>query len=43
MQAIVTPLLRWTGISILTLPFTLTAASAQQPERYTISGGDVEI
>jgi lia operon protein LiaG len=43
MESIVTPLLRWTGISILTLPLTITAVSAQQPERYTIPGGDVAI
>jgi lia operon protein LiaG len=43
MQAIVTPLLRWTGVSILTLPLTITALPAQQAERYSIPGGDVAI
>jgi DUF4097 and DUF4098 domain-containing protein YvlB len=43
MQAIVTPLLRRTGLPLLTLSFITTAASAQQPERYTITGSEVAI
>jgi lia operon protein LiaG len=43
MQASVTPLLRWTGLAILTLHMPLAALAAQQAERYTIPGGDVAI
>jgi lia operon protein LiaG len=43
MQAIVTPLSRWTGLSMLTLPLTMTALSAQQAERYTIPGREVAV
>jgi hypothetical protein len=43
MQAIVPPLLRWTGLAILTLHLPLALLAAQQAERYTIPGGDVAI
>ena len=43
MQASVTPLLRWTGLAILTLHIPLAALVAQQAERYTIPGDDVAI
>ena len=43
MQAIVTSLLRWTAVAILTLPLPLAGLAAQQAERYTIEGGDVAI
>ncbi len=43
MQAIVTPLLRWTGLAILTLHLPIAPVAAQQAERYTIEGGDVAI
>jgi lia operon protein LiaG len=43
MQAIVTPLLRWTALAILPLPLALSRVAAQQPERYTISGGDAAV
>src|SRR4051812_14446287 len=44
MQAIVTPLLRWTALAILPLTLVLTPLAAQQVERYTIAaGGDVAV
>jgi lia operon protein LiaG len=43
MQATVPPLLRRIGLFILTLQLPLAPLTAQQVERYTISGGDVAI
>jgi lia operon protein LiaG len=43
MQSIVTPLVCWTAVAVLTLTLPLSPALAQQAERYTIPGGDVAI
>src|SRR3954466_13070383 len=43
MPSIVTPLLRWTVPTILTLFLPFSASQAQKAERYSISGGDVAI
>jgi hypothetical protein len=43
MPSIVTPLLRWTVPTLLTLLHSVTPLLAQKAERYSISGGDVAI
>src|SRR4051812_36755099 len=43
MPSIVTPLLRWTVPTLITLFLPFSASQAQKAERYSISGGDVAI